>query len=89
MRIINLTFNTVFIYDRYSFLNLEQVDCSDSDWIADGTIGNPLATFPSEGLARTNKDSGDPYLVSVGENQIPIYPPPPRLSLRGTPRDKT
>ncbi len=50
MRVINLTPHSVQVYNESMFVGLEQTNATT--WVADGVEGEPLADYPSEGIAR-------------------------------------
>ncbi len=50
MRVINLTPHSVQVYSESQFVNLEQTN--PTTWIADSVEGDPIADYPSEGVAR-------------------------------------
>lgn len=50
MRIINLTPHSIEVYASNQFVGLENT--SPTTWIADSVKGDPLAQYPSEGVAR-------------------------------------
>jgi hypothetical protein len=50
MKVINLTPHSVEVYFASQFTNLEQ--SNPTTWIADGVEGEPIAAYPSQGIAR-------------------------------------
>lgn len=50
MKVINLTPHSVEVYAENQFVNLEQVN--PTTWVADKVEGEPLASYPSQGVAR-------------------------------------
>ena len=50
MTVINLTPHAVHVYEASQFVGLEQ--SNPTTWLADGVIGDPIAEYPSNGVAR-------------------------------------
>ena len=74
MKVINLTPHPVQVYTPEQFVNLEQTD--DKTWVADGVQGEPVAEYPSQGVARiaTSVESVSTYLpVLAGEVVETVY----------------
>jgi len=68
----NLTPHAVQIYAEAQFTNLEQIN--PTTWVADGVEGEPLQSFPSDGVARlTTSVEPQPSLFLKGEVVRTMY----------------
>jgi hypothetical protein len=50
MKVINLTPHPIEVFAAEQFTGLEQVN--PTTWVADGVEGEPVASYPSDGVAR-------------------------------------
>lgn len=50
MAVVNLTPHSVEVFEESQFVNLEKVN--PTTWVADGVEGAPIASYPSQGVAR-------------------------------------
>jgi hypothetical protein len=74
-RIINLTYSAINIYHPSDLVGLTRV--SDIQWLALGTEGRPIMSFPSEGALKINTTMNleDPFILEneTGQVVIPVY----------------
>ena len=71
MKVLNLTPHSVQVYDANQFIGLEQTN--PTTWVADGVNGDPVAAYPSQGVARISVATEAVQSVLPGEVVATTY----------------
>lgn len=71
MKVLNLTPHSVQVYYASQFIGLEQTNATT--WVADGVDGDPVAAYPSQGVARISVATKTVQSALPGETVATTY----------------
>lgn len=73
MAVLNLTPHSIEVYAPEQYYNLEQVNATT--WVADGLVvdENPLAHYPSQGVARIETETLELYYSNLPGETVKTY----------------